>query len=540
MAIIPIKNLGSIGVVTDQPPCDLPLNGISNAVNCMFANGMVSTTLGWRTVPIAGSNFLPANLTWFQSYEFGDNVYTAFFGNNIRVWNGVTLITPTTAPAITASGIWSTDVYGDWVVATNEFDFPIYNSTKDGSVWSVLPGWTAAGAPNADCKAVRSYKSYLFAVGITGKPYDVAWSNLGVLGNFPNNWDSTDPTSFAGTVTLAQSDGPVIDCRPLGDSMIVYTAYAVYAFTATGNVNNPMNVRRLFAGGLCAKDAVSIVQNRHLAVGERYLYAHDGSSVQLVAHGVIEDDFYKMQVKDLLTVRTAHDEEEHRVLIYFRSTDGQTLRDKILAWNWKDNLWYYESPDPSYYNLHCIKDSAAPGVPTTWADLQTAGTLWSDLNATPWSALDGRGARRKVFQLISFVGNTPQFCERNFGSTRDGFPFTSYIERQYLDFDELKNASDTVIDIGVVYPRLRNNMSDGLKYRAVTTESPAQLVNWSQSPVLEMDLTGDAREYIMDWNVCGRYVSYQIGLFSLDLADLTKTYWALSGLDIDGRIEGGR
>ena len=62
MAILPIRDLGSVGVVTDLNPYNLPLNGFSTAINCRFDENQVSRSPVFRTVKDT-LNFKPVSYT---------------------------------------------------------------------------------------------------------------------------------------------------------------------------------------------------------------------------------------------------------------------------------------------------------------------------------------------------------------------------------------------------------------------------------------------------------------------------------------------
>ena len=50
MAIIPIRDLGSVGVITDTSPYNIPLNGFSKAFNVRFDEGRVRRAPVFRKI----------------------------------------------------------------------------------------------------------------------------------------------------------------------------------------------------------------------------------------------------------------------------------------------------------------------------------------------------------------------------------------------------------------------------------------------------------------------------------------------------------
>ena len=50
MAIIPVRDLGSVGTITDTSPYNIPLNGFNRAFNVRFDEGSVSRAPVFRKV----------------------------------------------------------------------------------------------------------------------------------------------------------------------------------------------------------------------------------------------------------------------------------------------------------------------------------------------------------------------------------------------------------------------------------------------------------------------------------------------------------
>ena len=50
MAILPVRDLGSVGVITDIAPYNIPLSGFSTGINVRFDEGKVRRAPIFRTV----------------------------------------------------------------------------------------------------------------------------------------------------------------------------------------------------------------------------------------------------------------------------------------------------------------------------------------------------------------------------------------------------------------------------------------------------------------------------------------------------------
>lgn len=333
-SFFPIRGLANSGVIADVPSYDLPLSAFTSATNVVFRDGAAKRRPGYQSATFNTGTDLPdEDPSWFQTWETGGSVYVAFFcEDSVYVWDGSTL-TEATTPTLTNSNLWTSDLYGEYAIATNQLSAPIYNSAANGSTWATLPGWTdiANGAPGGQCKAIRGHKGLLMAVGLPNTPYTVYWSDLGELGAIPDNWATADPSSFAGFVDLDSADGDVVDCRQLGDVMVVYCRFAAYAFTFTGNIRSPFTVRRLFNWGLVSQECVQSYGSYHFCVGDRAIYIHDGSTVNRIGSNRVEAEFFNEKAGAREYFRVSKYPDQHEIMIYAPKPASVAPRRNIAA-----------------------------------------------------------------------------------------------------------------------------------------------------------------------------------------------------------------
>ena len=63
MAILPVRDLGSAGVITDTAPCNIPINAFSTGINVRFDKGKVRRSPIFRKVK--------DNLGFTPRHDFG-------------------------------------------------------------------------------------------------------------------------------------------------------------------------------------------------------------------------------------------------------------------------------------------------------------------------------------------------------------------------------------------------------------------------------------------------------------------------------------
>jgi hypothetical protein len=209
VAIIPLRGFGDGGVTTDVPPQDVPANGVTRAENVTFRDGAVAKASGYSLLFTNGESF-PRNFTyWLQPWRYSGAVRMAMFKSAaVQVWDGNTVTTAglrdqsNSVMTLTSSTTWQSDRFGAFVVASNNVDAPIFSwnidtSLADGSRFTTIPGWGAANSPGGAVRAIRSFKNFLFGIGVASDPYAIYWSDAAPVDSFPQSWD------YASTSTLA-------------------------------------------------------------------------------------------------------------------------------------------------------------------------------------------------------------------------------------------------------------------------------------------------------------------------------------------------
>jgi hypothetical protein len=144
------------------------------------------------------------------------------------------------------------------------------------SVMTDLAGWFGA---SDSCQSLRAYRDFLIAMdtNISGTRVndEFRWSDRAPPGALPSAWGALS-TNEAGSATLGDSPGRIVDGLQLGDSFMMYKPEAAYRMTEIG-LPEVMAVRRAsVTEGVMARNCVQTINNTHYVVGNQDIYQTDG------------------------------------------------------------------------------------------------------------------------------------------------------------------------------------------------------------------------------------------------------------------------
>jgi len=120
---------------------------------------------------------------------------------------------------------------GTWLIVTNGKDKPIYWDGANTSfrVLAQHTDWQYPADNFVTCKALSIFYNHLVLVGITDgneKPFSVVYSNIDSLVDFKNG--------TSGEALISDSQGPLIQCKPLGDRLIIYSDNSITTMSYVG------------------------------------------------------------------------------------------------------------------------------------------------------------------------------------------------------------------------------------------------------------------------------------------------------------------
>jgi len=531
--LVPIRNLGAGGIVSDLAPFDLALNQFVGGNNVVFRDGKAEKARGWTLVKeIDASN----DAYWFHTWKDVTGIVYTIFGldADIKRWDGASVTSPT-HPALTSSFTdWQMDQFGKFVLINNEKDTPMYSSATDGSAFLVLPGWTTTFVGTGTVEIIRPFKSFLIALKVEGDMYTVYWCDEASPDAIPTDWDYTSTTNLAGRNPLPASDGQLVDGRALGDAFIVYTDFACYAMRLVANTTFVFSFTRLAARGLLNKECVVQFENHHFCVGNQVIYTHDGSRFNRIADKKVEALFFS-EIVSADKVWATKDEVNHEILVYYAvavSGSATTHATRLMRWNWIDNTWSFEDIDAGDDQVPCLRLGLRTATSTTYAALTTAGRSYADLTET-YAELSGAASDLLVPHRLSndTVSNGAKYWQMESGFTRDGTDYDAHLQKLRIDLDEVAGDTGRVKHISAIYPQMTGTGT--VAFRVGGSMGPGEATSWNDLVAFSLD----DGSYKVDTRVTGRYLDIQIGEWA---GSPTTNNWALSGFDLEVSDGGAR
>lgn len=511
MTWVPIRALGHFGVNQDTPPWDLKINEFSQANNVRFSEDAVSKTP--KPVLIEDLEETPIWAEIWIREGIPAIVYASLDDLFLREGSGFVNVSRIASFGYTASEDWQSFVWGQSVVFNNGADVPQILFPGDAN-FTDLPNWP----DTLRAKVVRGYRAFMVALGVSENgsfdPNVVAWSTEAAPGEVPETWDPSDTTALAGRNPLDFTAGELLDCKPLGDTNIIYGQTATYAMQFVGG-NDVFAFRRVFEEGIIARDAVAAFDRFHLVVGPTQIYVHDGNSMRYPAHNRVNKTFYS-ELSDRNTIRCVTNLKTKEVWIYYQTNDSN-LAERALVYNYKDDTWTFLDVS----NITCALFGPKQGEPFTWEDAQESGVLWEEV-VQRWSEISSVDIY-PVMYFFDAVNN--QMSEADFlfvGESTQNF----FIEKIGIDLDQtLKKPTKQWVFLNQVVPQIEG---EG-QVRITLGEhfSPMSPVNWRSPQTFNI-----GTDYKIDTRIKARYLAFRVESNSPGFFRLTGWDFDLTPVDM--------
>lgn len=446
----PVNNLGSIGIISDLPAQELPLNAWTDGRNVRFRDGAVEKFTGHIEV-YATPNVAPYFLLPVPSP-------TAFFW----VYAGLAKVGATdgsTHADITRAvgGDYTTDANIGWTGTVFE-GFAILNNGADiPQMWTPslandlvnLTAWDT----NWRARSLRSIKRYLVALDITKTatrhPYMIKWSHQAPSNSVPTSWNEADQTVDAGEWNLSSEGGFILDAIPLRDDLIVYKESQTWLMQYIGGIEVFRFLKKFGEiGALSRKCAIEFFSGKHCVFAGDDLILHDGQqAVSLLTDKMrksmlnrIDSGFYSRS----FVVANYPGKE---VWACFPEV-SQPLPNIALVWNWEKNtVGLRELPGTPHIAAGIVNPVATTetwgGAVGTW---ETDTVSWGDRSFDP--------SQRK---MLMAAPNVTKLYNPDTSNQFDGVNMTAFVERKGLGFPLKKDQPpdyETVKRLRGIWPRI--------------------------------------------------------------------------------------
>jgi hypothetical protein len=532
MALIPIDQVGQIGIVKDINAWQLPNNVWTDGNNIRAEHGAIQKTPGYKEVmascPVAP--YYITNLVAGSASYWVIGGLAKIYVHNGSSWTDITR----------SSGDYSATARGGWISTVLAGVLIMTNGVDDPQFWALSSGVPAVGTRMADltnwpasteCKSIKAFRSFLISLNVSksGTKYSnlVKWSTEAAIQTVPSSWDETSATVDAGEYELADSKGAILDGLPLTDKFMIYKEDSVYQMSYVGT---PFifAFRQLSPTiGALSTNCVAEFGDRHFVFGNGDIYINDGMKIESILP-------HKM--RDYLFGNMNGDEHEKAFVVadygntemwacYVSSGNLTNVQcDKALVWNWANQTFTERDlPETSMIGYGIEGDplsSASWSADTsTWAN----STLnWNTAGASAFSNTAGKS-------LVMASATDTKMYRHETGNTKDGTNMTSYIERTGITVDESGQPNATMVKkVLSVWPKMSSNDANAVNVYVGAQMSTEESITWEGPYTFNPDSQSK-----VPVRVTGKY----IGVKFESTGDQT---WRLDGYSLDVMNAGNR
>ena len=524
---IPIVDLDAIGIVFDMQPHDLPPNAWSDGKNVRFSNG--------RTEKIRGHevNFTPAIDPLFLMPARSIDKYYWLYADAAKVFKYDGLVSSEITKLATTynalDNAWGGTVLNGLVILNNGADVP---QAWDPFVLNALLDDLANWPTTWRTRSLKSFKYHLVSLatakGSDVNPYRVNWSHPADPGTLPASWDITDPTKDAGEVTLAETDGFLVDQLQLGNVNVIYKEDTTHIMQHVGGIDIFGFRPLLQACGLLAPKGLLMfnpgTRDQHVVFGQTDIYVHDGATVSNILRGRMRDWLYNnLDASAYKTSFIAHNAGEQEIWICFPTT-GATTPNVALIWNYRDNTTTVRDLPPNTVSMssgQLLASEASPTVADTWGTVQGS---WDEQNR-PWgfSAFAPAGNRL----LFGTTGAGRKVYAADLSPTFDGAPIDAYVERIGLAtigqdrFGKPAYDGTTRKLVTEVYPRVTGDLGTVVNIYVGTQDTEDKPIEWHGPFPFRIGIDTKVEPQVSGM------------ILSIRFAVVSNSTWTLSGYDLE-------
>lgn len=521
MAYLPVRNLGSVGIVSDLHPYDLPPHALSAGVNVRFKNKKITRGPVFREVYELPSDFQPSYLFAVPPVIEGNDALVTVSADGTQMYaltGGTTLVdvTPVAPHTVNTEFPWSHTFLGS-IAYLNQKDGPPLMRRSQDLKFLTLEAWPT----NYRCAALRSYKDFLLALGVaqvgTEYPTMVKWSDFATFGAPPSSWDTDDTTNSAGENIINEMRTPIVDGLTLRDSFIIYCQNEVWIMDYIGG-NFMFRWRRLYdKRGTINQNCIVHVDGLHYVFDRNDIYVHDGSSppVSICDGKVKEFIFDNLQQDKRQLCFASHDPRLSEIYFAYPSDDSlvgfadpTTGCNRIAAFNYLEGSW-------SFYDAPNVIGSASSAIP--------AGISYEDDVAITYAVSEAiyrdQPADKEVHTIFASAKDATQGLTENrllgldlmVGGRLDKPVCAetvkpSLVERIGIDLDEGGVPLPSYKVVHTLYPQLGLEGATGVEFQFGCSDVPDGSVTWTAN--LPYDPTLSTK--VDTGRIAGRYLSWRL------------------------------
>lgn len=510
--MIPIRNLGSLGIITDVHPYDLPPQGISAGNNVRFQDGKIGRTPAFRSLA-STTALVPRHLFTYQAP--GERDRPTIVNDDGTIYEYINEVQTNVSPvgfSGTSSSVPFTDTFLHGIAYLNRADLhPLYR-TPTATKYAELDNWGATWR----CRALRAFKDYLLALNVTkdgvSYPTLIKWSDTTQYGLTPGSWDHTSTTNNAGENTPGDARTPFLDGQPLRNSFIVYNDHQAYSLLETGTYE-VFALRKLFDNrGIINTNCVVEVKGLHYVFGVDDIYVHDGVTHRSICEGRVKDHIFgNMSYLEKDAFFVYHNPPLNEIWFCYRSGDGLVnfragdYCNRAAVYNYSNDTW-------GFSDLPNASGASRANVSTfrTYEDITTSygntgGTYYEmETDRTQHNLVVGSSSTTdsltsKLYGLDKIEGGLLPYPLDTIATQQ------AVVERVGIDMDETGEEIRAYKMLKRVYPQMDDFSVTGISLKFAATDYNVLYPAWGASVAYDPSSSHKA-----DTRVAGRYLGWRV------------------------------
>ncbi|RKZ46091.1 MAG: hypothetical protein DRQ58_09275 [Gammaproteobacteria bacterium] len=508
--IVPIKGIGTAGIVSDIRPVELPENVISDGNNIRIFSSGVYSAYGYEKLTENPVQFNPAYLIHnHSSDDVGEPAWV--LGGDDSIWSFDSVWTD-----ITPDG--STDVFNPYgwsgcnlgkICIINNVQPLYYDAILKGDMiplpFSPDVTWPEA---NKSFKVIRNYNNFLFALNLTedGEHYPdgYRWSHPADSNGIPFTWDESDISSIASRESLGGDDGAIVDGLTLRNSFVIYSERGIDVLDYTGD--DYLFARRSLAtsAGILATNCVVESKGLHYYISDGDVLVNDGTSVTSIMQDKVRAQFVSDISTDFYKNSYAVKNDLHKELWFCIPTSGSEYPNVAYVYNYHTKAWgRREIPDNTPY-------AAQGGISLPKVTWGSAVGSWGEQVRT-WASRKLSPENETVVGC-GIIDSSMNVLDT---TTANDDVRTSYIERISLPLaGAVKNVS-----INAIYPHMSGSAT--VQIRVGGQDFVGGPISWDD-PV---DFTPNIDRKV-DVRATGALLCYRISYTG-------RETWRITGMELD-------
>ncbi len=545
MPSLPLKKLGSIGVVADVSPYDLPPNAFSDCNNVVFNEEKIQRAPVFKTLfPTVKSNLTydaaigdyNTNTNTYESAEGARVDYTRFLDSyqdasigevaivcdtdgTVRAYpNGIMDDVTPTGTLLSNIEPWSHAQVGGISVLARKGMRPYVRNILSDTDYSLMAGDWGTGDSAA---IVRPFLDFFIMLnvtkGATEYPTMVKWCNPVEYGIAVTNikWDPTNPTYVAGENVLSELKTPIRDGGPLGNNFVIYAQDQVWAMEFTGS-SLVFNFRRLFpTGGIINTNCWAEVEGKHFVFGENDIYVHDGNTKKSIADKRVRRKIFSTINRDQIkSFFVLHNSVSN--LIYFcyqtPADEANYLNtqycNKAAVYNYKDDTWsFVDMPNcvgGAEANISLV-NGLYVALDNPYELFNTSYVSFEGVTEKLPITLSVTDQANGISESRVFAVDLPTSGILRLPIAKETLK-PAFVERIGIDLDEVGSSIRNYKIITAILPQTTFTDSTGaFIWEVGASDTPNGSATWYYNSIFYPDV-----DYKLDMKVAGRYLAYRI------------------------------